>query len=168
MSKNRVSRRQFLSYSIMGVGGFMASGMLMPMLRFAVDPVLQAAGEGDYTATDQKISELTETPVRVDFTIKDRQDGWYTSDESLSAWVYKSGDKIVALSPVCKHLGCTVNWGGDKSHPDQFFCPCHAGRYEKNGKQVQGTPPIGPLDEYLVMEKDGYLHLGATTPNTLV
>ena len=75
MSKNRVSRRQFLSYSIMGVGGFMASGMLMPMLRFAVDPVLQSAGEGDYTPTQQKVAELSETPVRVDFTIKDRKDG---------------------------------------------------------------------------------------------
>ena len=47
MSKNRVSRRQFLSYSLMGVGGFMVSGALMPMLRFAVDPVLQKSGEGD-------------------------------------------------------------------------------------------------------------------------
>lgn len=168
MSKNRVSRRQFLSYSIMGVGGFMASGMLMPMVRFAIDPVLQSAGEGDFTATSQKVSELTDTPVRVDFTIEARKDGWYESDEAYSAWVYKSGDKIVAFSPVCKHLGCTVNWGGDKNHPDQFFCPCHAGRYTKDGKNVQGTPPIGPLDEYLVMEKDGLVYLGGTTPNTLV
>lgn len=168
MSKNRVSRRQFLSYSIMGVGGFMASGAIMPMIRFAVDPVLQNSGEGDYTATPQKVSELTETPVRVDYTIKDRKDGWYTSDESYSAWVYKSGDRIVALSPVCKHLGCTVNWGGDTNHPDQFFCPCHAGRYEKDGNNVKGTPPIGPLDEYDVMEKDGLVYLGGTKANTLV
>ena len=58
MSKNRVSRRQFLSYSLMGVGGFMASGTIMPMLRFAVDPVLQKSGEGDFTATPQKVDEL--------------------------------------------------------------------------------------------------------------
>ena len=37
MSNNRVSRRQFLSYTLTGVGGFMAAGMLMPMLRFAID-----------------------------------------------------------------------------------------------------------------------------------
>ena len=42
MSKQRVSRRQFLSYTLTGVGGFMAAGMLMPMVRFAVDPVLKA------------------------------------------------------------------------------------------------------------------------------
>ena len=42
MSKQRVSRRQFLNYTLTGVGGFMAAGMLMPMVRFAVDPVLKA------------------------------------------------------------------------------------------------------------------------------
>lgn len=168
MMSNKVSRRQFLSYSLMGVGGFMASGMLMPMVRFAVDPVLQQSGGGDYIPTPQKVDELTEVPVRVDFTIKDQKDAWYKSDVANTAWVYRDGDTVIALSPVCKHLGCTVNWGGDTNHPDQFFCPCHAGRYMKNGDNVKGTPPIGPLDEFDVKIEDGYLYLGATKPNTLV
>src|SRR5690606_16813764 len=106
MSNTRVSRRQFLNYTLMGVGGFMASGMLMPMIRFAVDPVLEAGAAGDYIPTSQKVSELTEEPVRVDFTY-DQVDGWYESEVTGTAWVYKEGDKVVALSPVCKHLGCT-------------------------------------------------------------
>jgi menaquinol-cytochrome c reductase iron-sulfur subunit len=167
MSKNRVSRRQFLSYSLMGVGGFMISGTLMPMLRFAVDPVLQKSGIGDFTPTQYKVDDLTDVPVRVDYMIKDRKDGWYESDVSYTAWVYKDGDAIIALSPVCKHLGCTVNWGSE-GHPNEFFCPCHAGRYTKNGANVKGTPPIGPLDEYEVLVKDGMLYLGGTKPNELV
>ena len=75
MSK-KVTRRQFLSYALMGTGGFMASAMLMPMVRFAIDPVLQAGGEGDFIPTPQKVDDLSETPVRVDFTVKDRKDGW--------------------------------------------------------------------------------------------
>lgn len=168
MMSNKVSRRQFLSYTLMGVGGFMASGMLMPMVRFAVDPVLQQSGEGDFIHTQYKVDDLTEVPVRVDFTIKDREDAWYKSDVSNTAWVYKEGDKVIALSPVCKHLGCTVNWGGDEKHPDQFFCPCHAGRYLKNGDNVKGTPPLGPLDEFDVKVEGGFVYLGATKPNTLV
>lgn len=39
--RHRVSRRQFLNYTLTGVGGFMAAGMLMPMVRFALDPVLR-------------------------------------------------------------------------------------------------------------------------------
>lgn len=168
MSKNRVSRRQFLSYSLMGVGSFMVSATIMPMVRFAVDPVLQKKDGGDYTASDQKVDDLTDTPVRVDFTLVDRKDGWYKSDVSYTAWVFKDGNEVIALSPVCKHLGCTVNWGGDEKHPDEYFCPCHDGRYRKNGENIPGTPPIGPLDEYEVMIQDGYVYLGVTKPNTLV
>ena len=54
MSKDRVSRRQFLSYTLTGVGGFMAAGMLMPMVRFAVDPVLRRMQGGDFIATKAK------------------------------------------------------------------------------------------------------------------
>jgi menaquinol-cytochrome c reductase iron-sulfur subunit len=167
MSKNRVSRRQFLSYTLTGVGGFMAAGMLMPMVRFAVDPVLRKEAGGNFIPTKQKVSDLTDQPVRVDFTFK-QKDAWYESDVTNTAWVYKEGGKIVALSPICKHLGCTVNWNTDKAHPNQFFCPCHFGRYEKNGKNIPGTPPPQPLDTYPVQEKDGYLYLGKAQPRTEV
>jgi menaquinol-cytochrome c reductase iron-sulfur subunit len=163
MSKHRVSRRQFLNYTLTGVGGFMAAGMLMPMLRFAVDPVLKAGGKADYIATKLKISDVTEEPQRVDFTVE-VIDAWYKSEETRTAWVYKEGDNIVALSPVCKHLGCTVDWNTDKSNPNKFFCPCHYGLYEKDGKNVPGTPPLGPLDKYEHKEKDGILYLGAVKP----
>lgn len=165
MSNNRVTRRQFLTYSITGVGGFMAAGMLMPMVRFAIDPLLQTKEEGDFVQTAQKVAEITDTPVKVDFSYE-QTDGWYKSEVSDAAWVYKEGDQIIALSPVCKHLGCTVNWAGDSAHPDQFFCACHAGRYEKTGVNVKGTPPLGPLDQYEVDEKDGFLMLGKKIANT--
>ncbi|WP_179860774.1 MULTISPECIES: ubiquinol-cytochrome c reductase iron-sulfur subunit [Sporosarcina] len=165
---SKVSRRQFLNYTLMGVGGFMVSAAAMPMIRFAIDPVLASSEGADYVPTDQKADEVTETPVRVDFTIKDRKDAWYKSDVSNTAWVYKDGDKIIALSPVCKHLGCTVNWAGDEAHPDQYYCPCHGGRYEKNGKNIPGTPPTGPLDQYEVEVIDGFVHIGKTMPNQLV
>jgi menaquinol-cytochrome c reductase iron-sulfur subunit len=164
MSKERVSRRQFLSYTLTGVGGFMAAGMLMPMVRFAVDPVLRADEGGDFIATKQKVADLSNEPVRVDFSFK-QKDAWYESEVTNTAWVYKNDeDKIVALSPVCKHLGCTVNFGGDKEHPDQFFCPCHYGRYTKDGMNVKGTPPLAPLDVYPYKEKDGFLYLGKAEP----
>jgi menaquinol-cytochrome c reductase iron-sulfur subunit len=167
MSNNRVSRRQFLGYTLTGVGGFMAAGMLMPMVRFAVDPVLQATGLGDFVMTDKRADDVTEEPERIDFSYE-QVDAWYTSDVTMSAWVYREGDRIIAMSPVCKHLGCTVNWAGDPEEPNQFYCPCHAGRYEKNGQNVAGTPPLGPLDEYEVEEQDGFVLIGPVVANTLV
>ncbi|MBM7692633.1 menaquinol-cytochrome c reductase iron-sulfur subunit [Peribacillus deserti] len=165
MSKHRVSRRQFLNYTLTGVGGFMAAGMLMPMLRFAVDPVLEAAAGENFVATKQKVDDLTNKPVRLDFSYK-QKDAWYESEVTDTAWVYKNDEgKIVALSPVCKHLGCTVDWNTDKEHPNQFFCPCHFGRYTKDGMNVKGTPPLKPLDMYDFKVKDGILHLGSAVPH---
>ncbi|OJH18670.1 menaquinol-cytochrome C reductase [Bacillus obstructivus] len=168
MSKNPVTRRQFLSYTLTGVGGFMAAGILMPMVRFAVDPVLQHRGAGEFHATPKKVAELTNEPQRVEFKYE-QVDAWYKSDVTQTAWVYKDDKgEIIALSPICKHLGCNVTWGENKQHPHQFYCPCHGGRYELNGKNVPGTPPSAPLDAYPTKVKDGYLYLGKPKENPFV
>ncbi|MBO8177474.1 ubiquinol-cytochrome c reductase iron-sulfur subunit [Aeribacillus pallidus] len=168
MSKHRVSRRQFLNYTLTGVGGFMAAGMLMPMVRFAVDPVLQPKGAGDFHPTKLKVDEITNEPQRVDFSYE-QKDAWYVSEVTNTAWVYKNEKgEIVALSPICKHLGCTVNWNGDQKHQNMFYCPCHNGLYEKNGKNVPGTPPTAPLDAYPTKVVDGYLYLGKPKANPFV
>lgn len=160
---DRVSRRQFLNYTLTGVGGFMAAGMLMPMVRFAVDPILEKEAGQDLVAVAQ-VKDITKEPKRVDFKIK-QVDAWHKSEEPRSAWVYKTDKgEIVALSPICKHLGCTVNWAGDKNYPHRFYCPCHGGMYEKSGKNVPGTPPMGPLDVYVQKVKGGTLYLGKAKP----
>ncbi|WP_142382806.1 MULTISPECIES: QcrA and Rieske domain-containing protein [Bacillus] len=164
MSKHQVSRRQFLSYTLTGVGGFMAAGMLMPMVRFAIDPVLKAGAGGDFIPTKQKVDDLTTEPVRVDFQYT-QKDAWYESEVTNTAWVYlDEAGEIVALSPVCKHLGCVVDWNTDEANPNKFFCPCHYGLYTKDGMNVAGTPPLGPLDLYDYKVKDGYLHIGQIKP----
>ncbi|WP_261129122.1 ubiquinol-cytochrome c reductase iron-sulfur subunit [Bacillus sp. Marseille-Q3570] len=162
-NKDEVSRRQFLNYTLTGVGGFMAAGMLLPMVRFAIDPVLKQGAGQDMVAVVEE-SDITEEPQRFTFKVN-QKDGWYESEVTQAAWVFKdkNGD-IVALSPICKHLGCTVDWGTDPSHPNQFYCPCHGGRYTKDGTNVKGTPPLAPLDVYQKEVKDGKLYLGQAEP----
>jgi menaquinol-cytochrome c reductase iron-sulfur subunit len=136
------------------------------MLRFAVDPALKTGAESDMTPVGA-ITDFGPEPKRIDFKVK-QKDGWYETEATLSAWVtVDKGGNVLALSPVCKHLGCTVNWNGDSSHPNQYFCPCHGGRYEINGKNVPNTPPPLPLDEYTTEVKDGKLYLGQIVPNRL-
>jgi cytochrome b6-f complex iron-sulfur subunit len=52
----------------------------------------------------------------------------------------------VAVSSICTHRGCTVNFNSTNS---QFNCPCHGGRFNISGKVLQG-PPSSPLPTYTV------------------
>lgn len=58
--------------------------------------------------------------------------------------VIRSGDKLYALSLICTHLGCIVNW-----HPEvkRLICPCHGGTFDLNGTVLAGPPPR-PLPSY--------------------
>ncbi|MDC3413041.1 ubiquinol-cytochrome c reductase iron-sulfur subunit [Aquibacillus sp. 3ASR75-11] len=157
--KQQVSRRQFLNYTLTGVGGFMAAGMLTPMIRMAVDPVLQPKKSGDLVAVVE-VDKLTTEPQRFDWEI-DQVDAWYESKVTKTAWVFiQEDDSILALSPICTHLGCTVSWEGNEEYPNQYYCPCHGGRYYKNGVNVPGLPPPAPLAVYDQDVKDGTLYLG--------
>ena len=46
-----------------------------------------------------------------------------------------SAGKIHALSPVCTHAKCIVNWNQEEKSWD---CPCHGARYDINGEVLTG------------------------------
>ena len=83
------------------------------MLRFAVDPILQNKEEGSFVKVAEE-SKITNDPQEFHFELK-QQDGWYNSTATLTAWIRKNDQgEIVALSPICKHLGCLVGWNNNK------------------------------------------------------
>lgn len=162
--KKQVSRREFLNYTLTGVGGFMAAGVVVPMLRMAIDPVLQPSAAGDFVNVGLSVDDIEPDPQRVEWKV-DQVDGWYESSVTKVAWVFKDDDdNIIAHSPICKHLGCFVTWEGSDDHPGEYFCPCHNGRYYKDGTNVPNTPPLAPLDEYEQKVENGILFLGEPKP----
>jgi len=42
-----------------------------------------------------------------------------------------------AFSSVCPHLGCRVHW---EDAERRFFCPCHNGVFDADGRAVAGPP----------------------------
>ncbi len=58
---------------------------------------------------------------------------------------------FVIFSSICPHLGCHVEWHGDKK---EFICPCHGSRYDFDGKKTYGPAQRG-LDPLPLREKDG-------------
>ncbi len=74
--------------------------------------------------------------------------------------VVRAGDQLRAISTVCPHLGCRVRWEPQNT---RFFCPCHNGVFDAEGKVVSGPPPR-PLDRYEVEVVDGSVYLKVKEP----
>jgi cytochrome b6-f complex iron-sulfur subunit len=53
-------------------------------------------------------------------------------------------NEVKAMSTSCTHLGCTVYWQKDNQ---EFYCPCHQGRFDKDGNVIAGPPPTS-LETY--------------------
>lgn len=161
VKRREMTRRQFLSYTLGGAGAFMAGGAILPMIRFAVDPLLQPKQKGNFVKVIEE-SKVTNDPQQVEFKVH-QVDGWYESNPKMQAWIAKDDNgEIFALSPICKHLGCTIGAFG-KEIPNIYLCPCHGAQYTKLGKNLKVAPK--PLDEYQVKIENGWVYLGPLEPN---
>ena len=49
--------------------------------------------------------------------------------------------RVIALSPVCTHMGCDVHWNNAERSWD---CPCHGSRFAPSGDVLNG-PAVDPL-----------------------
>ena len=80
-------------------------------------------------------------------------------------------DSFLALSSVCPHLGCQVQW---EQPNNRFFCPCHNGIFDPSGKGIGGPPGEAgqSLPEYPLRIERGLLYIEvaseslATGPNS--
>ncbi len=163
--RNEMTRRQFLSYTLGGTTAFMMGGAVLPMVRFAVDPLLKKKSEGNFVKVVE-LSKIKTEPQEFRFKVH-QVDGWYESEPEMVAWISKDEKgEVFALSPVCKHLGCTIFW--NTKGLNEYDCPCHDARYTKDGKNI--TVARFPLDEYDVQvnNDNGFVYLGGIKPNTRV
>jgi cytochrome b6-f complex iron-sulfur subunit len=78
--------------------------------------------------------------------------------ENNPVLVMRSQEGVVAMSMVCTHLGCLVQWQEDKQ---EFYCPCHQGRYDRYGDVVSGPPPL-PLERLPVKVLQDQVVIGET------
>jgi menaquinol-cytochrome c reductase iron-sulfur subunit len=159
--RKNMTRRQFLAYTLGGTTAFLAVTPVLPMVRFAVDALFQSSSSSDLVKVCAE-SEITNEPKEFKFKIL-QKDGWYESTPTFVAWIAKDNSgQIFALSPICKHLGCTVLWNA-KGH-NEYDCPCHDARYTQEGKFLAVADQS--LDEYEVQIIDGHVYLGNIIANT--
>jgi Rieske Fe-S protein len=97
------------------------------------------------------------TPVRVTVTAPRRRDAWTAFTDVIlgSAWLLRSGNEVRALSTVCPHAGCAVDWDANAA---SFVCPCHDSRFAKDGTHRSGPSPR-PMDALECDVRDGRVHV---------
>lgn len=72
---------------------------------------------------------------------------------SFQVWIVNLNDekKLIALSTICTHLGCTPSW---LQGEQKFKCPCHGSGFYKTGINFEGPAPR-PLERFAISEVDG-------------
>lgn len=72
--------------------------------------------------------------------------------EKYGVWVVHTGEGLYALSSVCTHLGCSINWLKEE---DKFKCPCHGSGFYINGVNFEGPAPRSLERFKIVLREDG-------------
>jgi len=136
-----MNRRRFfqLLASIFGLSALGA--FLYPLFRFL--------SPGAATATAKPLT-IPQSEIPLD-AVKD------LLVMGTPAVIIHTRDKgYIALSRVCTHLGCLVNYDKAKQI---FICPCHGGTFDLDGNVISGPPPL-PLPRYAVKVTDGDIVIG--------
>ena len=114
-------------------GGLAASvvSFLYPAIRYIIPPPIAESTSRSVVAA--KVDELK------------RNTGKIFKFGSKPALLVRTADgDYRALTAVCTHLNCTVQYRNDLH---QIWCACHNGLYNLEGRNVSGPPPR-PLDVF--------------------
>ncbi len=152
-----MDRRSFVKIVTASLGSMMAAIVGLPVIQYFISPALGKTTSDDWISLGSVDNFPFDIPTLFNFAIT-KVNGWERSSLSYGAFVLrKEGQDPIVFSDVCTHLSCRVNWNEEKS---EFYCPCHAAFFSKNGEVVSGPPPR-PLDRYEI-RLDGdqlFIHL---------
>ena len=122
-----MSRRDFIKLStnaLFGLGGLLGLGGLVRYFSYLADPG---------PPSEYDLGDASNYPV-----------GSVTIRSDIPAMIQNMNGGIAAYSLVCTHLGCTIGKEGD-----EFACPCHGSRFDRNGTVLK-SPAQKPLKKLRV------------------
>lgn len=157
-----VTRRRFMTGAAHATNGIAVGMIALPALGFALGPNFkkleerwEAVGRPDEFTGDTYISRTITVVAGAGQTgkttvyIRQRNPDVDTEPED-------EYNKFIAISTRCMHLGCPVRF---VPASQRFICPCHGGVYDFLG-EVQGGPPVRPLDRFYTRIRDGLVEIG--------
>lgn len=144
-----ISRRKFLTSSILLLSGAMSSVLGWNIGRYFISPAWKRIKEGWVEVVSLEALPKG-IPTKMDY-IQRKTDGWMMVEGMNSVWLLREDNKITAFNPKCTHLGCPYRWDDEKN---VFVCPCHTAVFSKTGEVISGPPPRS-LDRFPVKVENG-------------
>ncbi len=127
------SRRQFLNGLLAGGLGSLAAALLYPLLKSALPP---------YREPDE-----VRLPLADYMSLAPGEAKGFAWDIKPGFLKKKADGRLAAFVGVCTHLDCNVAY---LSKQRKFFCACHEGWYDEEGRNIGGPPPA-PLRRLTVV-----------------
>lgn len=153
--KHGIDRREFVAGMSAFLGSIIAAIVALPAVGYLLSPALKKSrlSSEDWVPLGPFEDIPVDQPTLYTFT-RTKQVGWERTANSYGVYIVKkSNGDLRAFSNVCTHLSCRVFWNEDDQ---QFICPCHDGRFGKDGSIISGPQPR-PLDIFEHKTEDGIL-----------
>lgn len=137
------SRRKFMLAGAGVLGACVAGLSAAPALSMLTHPLNTPTTSGsDAFIPAGKLAQFQGSmPVKVDL-YADKVDAWnrVVNVKIGSAWVMQREGQLVAMSTVCPHLGCAIDYDAEGG---KFVCPCHDSFFSLDGAVQTGPSPRG-------------------------
>ncbi|MEL7368041.1 MAG: Rieske (2Fe-2S) protein [Myxococcota bacterium] len=153
-------RRTILKVLSGVLGGGAAAAVGIPAVRAVVSPLgkVTVSGTGQFVSV-AKLDSVPDdgTPINVPVVIDAPMDAWNRMPPTTVGAVFlrKLGGEVQALSTVCPHLGCGIDYAGDEK---KFACPCHESSFDLDG-QVAAGPSPRRMDALETRIRDGQIEV---------
>jgi menaquinol-cytochrome c reductase iron-sulfur subunit len=159
-----VTRRRLMEGGAQLAGGIAVVAIALPGLGFALGPVFEKTNPTRWqdVGPEDDFNDTTYVPKVINITPQIGEAGKTTiyvrKFNSKRDKVVKGEDPLpyVAISTRCAHLGCPVRY---IRASQKFVCPCHGGVYGFEG-QVEGGPPVRPLDRFYSRVEGSRVQIG--------
>ncbi|MFC2026231.1 ubiquinol-cytochrome c reductase iron-sulfur subunit [Chloroflexota bacterium] len=150
-----LSRNDFVKGMVAVLGTIMGAVVGIPAIAYIISPAVKSQSVDAWVSLGPLENYPIGTPTLFSFT-RSKINGWEKTVNSFGVYIFRETENTeVVYSNVCTHLSCRVTWEeGDQI----YFCPCHDGIFDKDGKVVAGPPPR-PMDRYETKIEDGILSI---------
>ena len=120
-----IPRRGFVEM-LLGAGFLAtAAAFIYPVLRYFVPP--KTADLGGDSVVAAKVGDLKPNSGKI-----------FRFGSRPGLLILTANGEYKAMSAVCTHLSCTVQYRPDMN---EVWCACHNGKYGLDGRNISGPPP---------------------------